>query len=358
MRDGKSRGLVIILVVLMVGMGFAQHRVDPMSAKLNNASSGGGNSSELMVQLPGQFIVASLTGCKEVIAGMLWVRADEFFHSGQYQAIVPVVRLVTWLDPHQIDVYTTGAWHLDYNFVDDAQMSDKRYIPASIGLLKEGIRNNPDVYDLYFDLAWSHYNKKLMNYAEGLKYLKLASTKPAVDANTGLDIERPEFVDRMLAHQYEKLGMFKEAIAQWYACRKQVDIMLSQHNRKNVYVDTSSRDLCDRNLALLYLRIAWRYGDMDAYKKGLDLANGLMNRNRYNRDWARSTEAADKDYRERVATHNPPRDALKPLDTGFQVSWKRVKSRILQISGKINLVPHPSTRVWARSRLLTGIRTT
>jgi len=78
--------------------------------------------------------------------------ADEFFHTGQYEAIIPIVRLCTWLDPQQIDIYTTGAWHMDYNFVDESQRSDKRYIPPAVKLLEEGAANNPDIFDLYFEL--------------------------------------------------------------------------------------------------------------------------------------------------------------------------------------------------------------
>ena len=71
---------------------------------------------------------------------MLWVRTDEFFHNGDYEAIMPMIRLITWLDPHQIDVYETGAWHMDYNFTDSQERADKRYIPLSIALINEGHR--------------------------------------------------------------------------------------------------------------------------------------------------------------------------------------------------------------------------
>src|ERR1035441_9717809 len=95
MNDGIQKKLVLLLVVLFACLVMVQHFIDPGSRKLDKAavSASGGNGGDLMVELPGQFIVASLTGCKEVVAGMLWVRADEFFHSGQFSAIVPIVRL-------------------------------------------------------------------------------------------------------------------------------------------------------------------------------------------------------------------------------------------------------------------------
>ena len=68
--------------------------------------------------LNNEFLLLPLLGFREAAAGLLWVRCDEFFHSGDYDAILPLVRLITWLDPHAENVYMTGAWHLSYNFTD------------------------------------------------------------------------------------------------------------------------------------------------------------------------------------------------------------------------------------------------
>ncbi len=97
---------------------------------------------------------------------MLWVRTDEFFHNGDYEAIMPMIRIITWLDPHQIDVYETGAWHMDYNFTDSQERSDRRYIPLSLALINEGIANNPDEPDLYADKAFVHYFRKIQDYPQ------------------------------------------------------------------------------------------------------------------------------------------------------------------------------------------------
>ncbi len=140
------------------------------------------------------------------MAGALWIRADDFFHRGQYEAIIPIVRMVTWLDPHNIDVYITGAWHLDYNFVDEANsLSDKRYIPAAIALMREGIRNNPNIWDLYFELGWTHYSKKMNDNVDALKWISKACEHNGIDPNTGEKVRRFEFVDRMKAHHAREM---------------------------------------------------------------------------------------------------------------------------------------------------------
>ena len=339
MSDAKRRSLIGLVVVLFVAIGALQTVIDPVQLKMIEAekSKSDGGANELMVQLPGQFIVASMAGFKEVIASALWIRADTFFHKGEFEAIVPIVRLVTWLDPHNIDVFTTGAWHMDYNFVDEANsMSDKRYIPASIALLKEGIKNNPDIWDLYFELGWVHYNKKLMDYEKSLYYIKEATKRPGVDPNTGRKIPRHDYVDHMLAHIYEEVGRFDDAIDTWQKCRKRVEKLLAQE-RKDIHVDHNSLDVIDRNLALLYLRLGWRYGDMDAMGKGVALAKKLGDReNPTLTKWA--VEGVEEDYKRRLASGNPPSDALKPLDMALEVEWHRAASRQILIKGTVNLV--------------------
>jgi len=204
--------------------------------------------------------------------------------------------------------------------------------------LKEGIKNNPGIWDLWFELGWTHYNKKLQDYEKALECMEIACKYDGVDPNTGQRVPRPEYVDRMLAHQYEKVGRFQDAIKQWKKARRRVEQMIGK--KKNLsYVDQSSLDVCDRNLGMLYLRLAYRYGDMDAYKKGLEIYRRLANRKEAPADVKQAYENASKDYARRLATNNPPHDALKPLDAGFEVSWTKAAPKVFIIKGKINLCP-------------------
>ena len=317
MSDGTRKSVFVVVAVLIIGMWLVQNRVSPVYQRLrkSDVSVTGGDKSELMVQLPSQFLIASVTGFKEVIAGALWVRADTFFHEDQYDAIIPIVRMVTWLDPHNIDVFTTGAWHLDYNFVDEDQRSDKRYIPASIGLLREGIKNNPYVYDLYFELGWTHYNRKLQDYTNAVKYMEMACKHPGFDPNTGEDTPRPEFIDRMLAHEYELAGRFDDAIRVWKETRGREMAAVEKARKEHKIPDMGSVDVDDKNMAMLYLRLGWRYGDMKAYGKGVEILKQLEARKSGSAlPWA--IDGAVKDYEHRLATNNPPHDALIPLDAG------------------------------------------
>lgn len=334
MREKNRKLLYVAVVALLGAAALMQTLIEPGFQEMNKAqqSKTVTNSGQLMVQLPGQFLVATFAGFKEVIASSLWVRADEFFHQGMYPAILPIVRMVTWLDPHNIDVYTTGAWHMDYNFVDDNNRSDKRYIPQSIALLKEGIANNPNRWDLYFELGWTHYGKKLEDYAGSLRYIQLACQQKGVDPNTGEEIERPAFVDRALAHAYERVGDFKNSAAQWERSAVRAKELVAGGKKPAEFADQTAEATCKTNLSRLLIRMAFRNGDMAAYKKSVDLASTLSGEI----PWA--VKGIKDDYAKRAATNNPPRDTKKPINADLQVTWKRIQPKVLELKGKINLI--------------------
>jgi len=133
----KRRGtLTVILLVLLVGQAFLNASVIFPEWKKTYAPKGVADAKGLD---PAYFAFA-LGGFREFIAGLLWVRADKFFEQGNYDAVLPIVRIVTLLDPHQIDVYATGMWHIGYNFTDTEQRSDRRYLPVALAFGAEGAR--------------------------------------------------------------------------------------------------------------------------------------------------------------------------------------------------------------------------
>lgn len=336
-------GLAAIVVILLIVMMPIQQRLDYL--RYNPKSKSGLQPAEiisskhkketgLLFDMSLQFMGAAALGMREAVASMLWVRADEFFHAGEYEAILPLVRMVTWLDPHQLDVYSTGAWHLDFNFTDSDERSDRRYIPPAIGLMKEGIRNNPEIYDLYFDLGWMHYLQKLKNYHDAAYWINKATKLPASDPNTGQMGPRPSFVDRMLAHAYEKDGQLDKCEAQWAICLKQAEDLLKDDRRDSAAAQ--DMDVSKKNLGLLLLRRAWRNGDMAAYKRGIETLETL---NEMDPIQKRALEGAKNNYAELSARGEAPHDTSPPVDAGFSVTWKKIKSKELLIEGKLSLVP-------------------
>lgn len=207
MKPFTRKVLTVALLPLFAFVAFMQNNLNPDRNKFQPGEV-------TNIEIGGQFIAATLIGLREVVAGLLWVRCDTFFHQGNYDAVVPIVRIVTWLDPKQIDVYDTGAWHLSYNFTDSQERSDRRYIPASRALLREGIANNPNVFDLYFQLGWLNFHK-VQDGELAVPWFTEANTRPRIDPATGLPGMRPQYVGHTLAHSFEKAGEFDKAIQQW-----------------------------------------------------------------------------------------------------------------------------------------------
>src|SRR5512143_1790838 len=116
--------LYVVLIALVVVQGYIHPRYIYPRWQRNYAPSKTLSNTGLD---PAQFAMV-LGGFREFIAQLLWVRADKFFEQGNYDAVLPLLRIVTLLDPHQIDVYATGMWHIGYNFTDTEQRSDRRYI--------------------------------------------------------------------------------------------------------------------------------------------------------------------------------------------------------------------------------------
>jgi hypothetical protein len=150
---------------------------------------------------PGQFL-AAMAGFREMIAGILWVRADSFFDTGNYDAILPIIRLVTWLDPHQIDVYATGMWHIGYNFTDEESRSDRRYIPSALALGKEGARQNSHTYEMFFETGWMWYHKIDDDYDKAVYWFQEAHERPDI-----LPARK-----NLLANAYERNGEIEKAL--------------------------------------------------------------------------------------------------------------------------------------------------
>lgn len=166
---------------------------------------------------PDQFLI-SLAGFRELVAGILWVRADSFFDQGNYDAILPIIRLVTILDPKQIDVYATGMWHIGYNFTDEDSRSDRRYIPSALALGKEGSKNNSYTYELFFETGWLWYHKIDDNYENAVKWFEQATErKDMLEARRNLlsmAYQRDGQVEKQLEYMeglYQKASeVFKE----------------------------------------------------------------------------------------------------------------------------------------------------
>lgn len=204
----KKGWIVGVLVTLFLAQGLVSRAMFPTWMKNYSAHNVGVAPGLSIDQL-----LASVAGLREMVAGILWVESDEYFHTGQFDAILPVIRLVTWLDPRQIEVYSTGAWHIGYNFTDEQNRSDRRYIPLALQLLDEGVQNNPNTYELYYDTGWMYYQKIDDEYPLAVDWFKRAIAQP--------DITKIPAIKSMLSNAYLKNGEIDEALDYYWSLQQE-----------------------------------------------------------------------------------------------------------------------------------------
>lgn len=267
--SSKRSMLLIIALLLLIPIGILQFKIDP----LRHQYEPGRTDTGVTGNLPIEMALGAAVGFREAVAGLLWVRTDEFFHDGDYESISPMVRIITWLDPHQIDVYQTGAWHMDYNFTDEEQRSDRRYVPLSLALLREGIRNNPKTISLYSDISFVHYYRKIEDYPNALKYFRdgqnvidqliadaKANPKDTYVQNLAKDARNEVTkTSHGLAHALEATGQLDEAEKQWNYCVKMHEDNI-KNNIGTSFGEDASLATAKNKLKELQMRRKYRVG--------------------------------------------------------------------------------------------------
>lgn len=271
-RLGVKVGVVVsLLVALLLAIDLAPKHREYMGKEDASAQ-------------PFQALVPAILGFRQLAASLLWVRTDDYFHRGEYKPILRLVKLITTIDPHQIDVYATGAWHMAYNFMD------KRLIPEGIKFLAEGTKNNPTVYDLFFEAGYTNMDKT-KDYFAAIDWYSQAITKMTTEGK-----DRPMYVDFQRGHAFERAGDLDRALAQWEANLKRAEAIRKEKPKE--FASQANHDVAFNNLKMT----KWRINDRK------DLAS-------------------------------------EPVNLRFDYTVTRVAARKLLIEGKINALDYSRVRV-------------
>jgi len=149
---------------------------------------------------------AIVSGFRNIAADLLWIKGDEYWDSGRWWDMLPVMRAVTMLDPHFIDVWRTFAWHVAYNLGAETKdpVRKRQLLDYGMKILREGIRRNPDRFELYFEAGWMCLDKGADPQAAADYFEKAMEFKSI-----------PDYVYHMMAHAYEDTADIGQALAWW-----------------------------------------------------------------------------------------------------------------------------------------------
>jgi hypothetical protein len=116
---------------------------------------------------------ALVLGFRRLVADMLWLKVDEFWHLGLASRMLPMMETVVTLDPHFIEAYALGAWHLAYNITVTVHSAEEKlkYMDQGVGLLEKGIKNNPRSSKLYSELGFTMYFIKYKDWEKSAYYM-------------------------------------------------------------------------------------------------------------------------------------------------------------------------------------------
>ncbi|MGQ9732325.1 MAG: HEAT repeat domain-containing protein [Candidatus Zipacnadales bacterium] len=134
----------------------------------------------------------SLRELFEAAADELVVESDGYWHQGQYFQCVRCNEAALLLDPHYVDLYGTSAWLL--------WSSDRN--DRAISLLRDGLRANPDNWEMWFDVGF-HY-VLLKQYTTAARLLKRA-----------VELGAPADFSRQYCHALEHAGRPDLALEAW-----------------------------------------------------------------------------------------------------------------------------------------------
>ena len=109
--------------------------------------------------------LAALSGFRSPLAAILWIEAHAAWENTEWGRMAGLFDTVTTLQPRSLTYWDMASWHMAWNASIAAMQNEKQpsealrikaqreYFNLGRDFLERGIKNNPDRYQLYLELA-------------------------------------------------------------------------------------------------------------------------------------------------------------------------------------------------------------
>lgn len=203
--SGPMRALPIAVAVAFAAALF------PLQRWMDARVPGDREAEELLYVSKGESVKALALGYESLLADLYWMRTIQFFGRkviddpkvlgdarGRLDLMYPLLDVATTLDPKDIAPYRFGGF-----FVHD-------YVDKALGkaLLEKGVRNNPEDFRLYADLAYLYWNDGDCEtasrlYAQGADVPGAPEWMRELSSRIPVRCGRADLTYEMLSRQYE-----------------------------------------------------------------------------------------------------------------------------------------------------------
>ncbi len=162
----------IVIVALLAAVAGTQGLVDAYRPIVND-------EADVPFSLAAVVVRSFIGQVRGLLADFLWLRVDEYQHRRRIvgadllrtddEALMPLVRLITWLNPHFVEAYALGGQWLAFHF-DRPREATAFY--------EEGIQNNRQSFDLLNGVAWVYWRFRHDNTTAAARAREAARVAP------------------------------------------------------------------------------------------------------------------------------------------------------------------------------------
>jgi len=192
----------------------------------------------------GRFVQQASLGYHELAADMVWFQAVQYY--GGYRKsehdlayFSGLIDIVNELDPHFVFPYVFGAVVMAQDLGD---------LDRGIHMLKRGMRNNPSMYELPFEIGFLYYTIARDDSAAA-RYFDLASRLPGGKERAG----------RFAAFVYSRAGHTATSMRMWQEIAQDPDEQPYMRDMARHYLEKLKRESASQ-------RVKPPHGDVDGGK--------------------------------------------------------------------------------------------